>query len=239
MEPEPARYNPPMLRDTLERGLEQIGVMLPASAVEALLLWTRELLRWNRAYNLTAVRDPESVVERHLLDALAVLPLLRERLSGATPRLLDVGSGPGVPGLILAVAWPELEVTTIDSVGKKVRFQRHVARQLGLSNLCVLHGRIERVQADRPWPAITSRAFAALPDFIRLTMPLLAPGGVWLAMKARIDERELDAARPMAPELSVHALSVPGAGARHLVVAARSAGDGAGHEAGQRGLQEP
>ena len=219
-----------MSRSQLESGLRSLGLTLPSTAVDRLLDYAAELQRWNRAYNLTAIRDPAQVISRHLLDALSILPAVREfAVSGeGGPRLIDVGAGAGVPGIVLAIAWPELSVTVVDSVGKKARFMRHVTRVLGLEAVDVIEGRAEAIDAARPWPVVSSRAFAALDVFFRLTMPLLAPDGRWLAMKGRISDDELHRARGVARQIETRRLQVPGLDEeRHLVIATRSTDTGA------------
>lgn len=194
----------------LDRGLAQLG--LPAGLAAPLLAYLDELVRWNAAYNLTAVRDPQQMVTRHLLDSLAVLPYVRGRL-------LDVGAGAGLPGLVLALARPELEARLIDSNGKKARFMRHAVRQLGLRNVEVLEGRVEALP-DSPHDVIVSRAFAALGDFCRLTRHLLAPGGQWLAMKGKLETQELAGLPADITIRETHRLTVPGLQEdRHLVIA--------------------
>lgn len=195
---------------TLARGLAQLG--LPAAVAAPLLAYLDELVRWNAAYNLTAVRDPQQMVTRHLLDSLAVLPYVRGRL-------LDVGAGAGLPGLVLALADPGLQLRLIDSNGKKARFMRHVVRQLGLRNVEVLEGRVEDLPAT-PHDVILSRAFAALTDFCRLTRHLLAPGGQWLAMKGKLDTQELAGLPADIIIRETHRLTVPGLQEdRHAVIA--------------------
>jgi 16S rRNA (guanine527-N7)-methyltransferase len=178
-----------------------------------LLAYQAELIKWNSAYNLTAVRDPLQMVTRHLLDSLTVLPLVRGRV-------LDVGAGAGLPSLVLAIAEPTLAVTALDSNGKKARFMRHAARTIGLANVEVVEGRVETYQPAAAFDSIVSRAFASLADFFTQTTHLLAPGGQWVAMKGKLDAGEL-AAIPATIELrETHRLHVPGLNEdRHAVVA--------------------
>jgi 16S rRNA (guanine527-N7)-methyltransferase len=204
---------------TLGRGLQELG--LDASALSApLLAYRDELVRWNAAYNLTAVRDPAEMVTRHLLDSLALLPALYDV---PVSRLLDVGSGAGLPGLPLAMARPDWHVTLLDSNGKKARFLRHAVRTLGLPNVEVVEGRVEEHVPDAPYDAIVSRAFAALGDFLALTARLLVPGGHWLAMKGRLDDNAPAAIPPnVATDPRVVRLQVPGLREeRHLVIVRR------------------
>lgn len=187
------------------------------------LLTYRDLLaRWNRAYNLTAVRDPAQMVTRHLLDSLALAPQLAA-LAGRTGRLADLGTGPGLPGIPLAIALPGLQVALVESNGKKARFLREAVRVLGLANATVVETRIEAWDAAGRFEAITARALATIPRILELGGHLLAPGGRLLAMKGQRPDEEL-AGLPAAWRVaSVQALAVPGAdGERHLVVVERA-----------------
>jgi 16S rRNA (guanine527-N7)-methyltransferase len=203
------------LRQQLEQGLAALQLDLSAAAVQQLLDYRAELEKWNAAYNLTAIRLPSDMVTRHLLDSLALLPLLQDG------RLLDVGAGAGLPGLVLAICRPQLQVTVLDSNGKKARFMRHAIRALALDNAEVAEVRVEDWQPPRPYDAIVSRAFAQLGDFVAASRHLLAPGGQWLAMKGKLDKSEL-AAIPAAVEIrEIRRLSVPGLDEeRHVIVAA-------------------
>lgn len=193
------------------QGLQALG--LPASAADPLLAYQDELLRWNQAYNLTAIREPRGMVVRHLLDSLAILPLMRGRV-------LDVGSGAGLPAVPLAIVAPGLAISALDSNGKKARFLRHVQRSLKLDNLEVLETRVEKLAADPLYDTITSRAFASLAEFVELTRKLLAPSGQWVAMKGKLEPAEL-AGIPADVEIKeTRRLRVPGLNEeRHAVVA--------------------
>lgn len=209
---------PHPLADALDRGLSGLAPELPVSARAQLLRYLDELARWNGAYNLTAVRDTREMVTRHLLDSLTLLPLLRALPGFPALRLLDVGSGAGLPGIPLAVAEPGLAVTVLDSNGKKARFLRHAQRSLGLANVEVAEARVEAWQQPQRYDLIVSRAFSALADFFAMTRHLLAPGGQWLAMKGKLDDAELAAVPVRIRE--THRLQVPGlAEARHVVIA--------------------
>ncbi|WP_163648039.1 16S rRNA (guanine(527)-N(7))-methyltransferase RsmG [Modicisalibacter sp. 'Wilcox'] len=168
----------------LDAGLTTLGITADARARERLLVLLGLLHKWNRAYNLTAVRAPEAMVTRHLLDSASILPAM------TGPRVLDIGSGPGFPGLVLAILDPRLTVTLLDSNGKKVRFQRQAVMELGLTNVEPVQARVERFEVP-PFDQVVSRAFASLGDFIALSEPLLAPRGEWLAMKGQACEEEL------------------------------------------------
>ncbi len=175
----------PQAEKALERGIAQLGLTLSATQQTQLLNYVALLEKWNRAYNLTAVRDPVEMVHRHLLDSLAVVPHIPQR------RLLDVGTGPGIPGMVLAIAWPDAALTLLDSNGKKARFVRRAVHELSLRNVEVVQARVEQFAPSTPYPAIISRAFADLGAFVRLTRHLLAEEGRWWGMKGHV-ENELD-----------------------------------------------
>ncbi|MEY2631871.1 MAG: hypothetical protein RIR00_525 [Pseudomonadota bacterium] len=202
-----------MSRERLEAGLAGMSLQVSAEAVDKLLAYRDLLVKWNRTYNLTSLRDPEQMLSLHLLDSLAIRPMV-----GQGP-LLDVGSGAGLPGIPLAIICPELEVTSVDTVQKKVSFQQQVAIELGLRNLRPVHARVEEMQGR--FPRITSRAFSELAQFVALTRHLLAPGGEWLAMKGQFPEDEL-AALPADIQVPViEGLRVPGVDAERCVVIMR------------------
>jgi 16S rRNA (guanine527-N7)-methyltransferase len=170
--------------------LRQLAIVVPTEAPEKLLRLLDELLRWNRTYNLTAITDPLEGIEKHLVDSLTLLPLL-----AGNERLLDLGSGGGFPGLPLMIARPALSIVSVDSVAKKIHFQRHAARLLGLGGFEALHARAESLP-DRygyagGFDVVVSRAFAALPAFAALALPCLQPRGRILAMKGAEGEKEL------------------------------------------------
>ncbi|SDM88511.1 16S rRNA (guanine(527)-N(7))-methyltransferase RsmG [Vreelandella arcis] len=160
----------------LEEGLCAMNTPVNALQRDQLLGLLALLHKWNRAYNLTAVRDIGDMVSRHVLDSAAVLPYVQG------PRLLDVGAGPGLPGLVLAILMPDLDVTLLDSNGKKVRFQRQAVMELGLSNVTPVQARVEQF-AETSFDQVISRAFASLVDFVNLTRGLTSADGQWLAMK--------------------------------------------------------
>ncbi len=203
------------LQIQLERGIAELDLDLPIGAVPRLLDYQALLERWNKAYNLTAVRDAGAMVTRHLLDSLAILPHVR----GAT--LADLGTGPGLPGIPLAIAEPGRQILLVDSNGKKVRFLREAIRELKLEGVRAQQSRVEDVREQ--FDCITARAFASLADMLGWGGHLLAPGGVWLAMKGKRPDDELPNI-PRGFELrATHALSVPGLSAeRHLLVLGRS-----------------
>ncbi len=201
-------------RDRLAGGLQALGVSLSDAQQQALLDYRDLLVKWNRAYNLTAVRDPGEMIQRHLLDSLSVLAHLDDRDT------LDVGTGAGLPGIPLAIARPDLRFVLLDSNGKKTRFVRHARRELGLSNVEVVNTRVEQYR-NAP-SQIISRAFAALPDMLRALAPLITDGSRVLAMKAAAADQELTGL-PAGWHARVAPLSVPGlAEARVLVIASRA-----------------
>ncbi len=235
---------------------------LPAepAQIQALIRYLDLLERWNVTYNLTAVRERAQMRSQHVADCLAILPSLARHAQstwGAAPlRLLDVGSGGGLPGVVIALFMPHWQVTCVDAVGKKTAFIQQVAGQLGLGNLRALHSRVEALKADagmqlvhKPAPSarpsfipqliprasadssgfelITARAFSSLAELVRLTQHLLAPGGIWVAMKARLEDGELAALaaseegahqHPNAPMFHVEPIAVPGLEAQRCLV---------------------
>jgi 16S rRNA (guanine527-N7)-methyltransferase len=200
-----------VIDETLATGLAALGIDLPPAAQEKLLAFRDLLLKWNRTYNLTALRDPEQAISHHLLDSLAILPYVAD---GA---LIDVGSGGGLPGIPLAVARPALPVTLVDAVQKKATFLQQAAIQLGLPNVAVRHARVEEMTGA--FAQISSRAFTELQRFVDLTRHLLAPGGRWLAMKGIRPDDEIAALPPGIVVESVVPLIVPGLDAeRHLII---------------------
>ena len=204
-----------LLQEQLESGLAGLKLSLPEGGTASLIDYVELLARWNATYNLTAVRDPAEMVTRHLLDSLAIAPFV----SGAT--LADLGTGPGLPGIPLAIAAPTRAVTLVDSNGKKVRFLREAVRQLKLANARAVESRVEAVQGQ--FDCITSRAFASLADMLGWGGHLLAPGGVWLALKGRYPDDELDGMPKEFRVEAVHPLCVPGLDAeRHVVVLSRA-----------------
>ena len=182
------------------------------------------LVKWNRIYNLTAVRKPEEMISRHILDSLSVLSAV-ENVIHCGGTLLDVGSGPGLPGIPLAIMLPDRHISTLDCIGKKTRFQMQVCTELGLDNVTVLNKRVEHWQVDSGYDGIISRAFSSLVDMVNGTEHLLRSGGLWLAMKGVHPEQELaelSLAYPNVVMRASHALQVAGCdGQRHLVILER------------------
>lgn len=175
---------PASVAPRLDQGLRQLGLTVNEHQREQLLGLLALLHKWNRAYNLTAVRDIDDMVSRHVLDSAAVMPFVKG------PRLLDVGAGPGLPGLVLAILAPELDVTLLDSNGKKVRFQRQAVMELGINNVTPVQARVEHFEAAG-FDQVISRAFASLVDFVTLTRQLPSADGQWLAMKGPGADDEL------------------------------------------------
>jgi 16S rRNA (guanine527-N7)-methyltransferase len=195
-----------------------LGLALPDAALARLVNYLALLRKWNAAYNLTAVREAAQMRVQHLADCLAVIaPLRRQVGEGQTLRLLDVGSGGGLPGVVLAVVESAWDVSCVDTVGKKAAFIRQVAGELALPNLHALHARVEGL-AGPPFGVVTSRAFASLADFVRLTRPLLAPGGIWMAMKGRRPDDELAALPADIEVFHVEPLVVPGLAAERCLI---------------------
>lgn len=199
--------------DQLSGGLKQMELVLDPEQQNKLLDYLSLLIKWNKTYNLTAVRNPAEMVSRHLLDSLSILPFLRGR------EILDVGTGPGLPGIPLAVARPDLRFTLLDSNGKKSRFVEQAKIELRLHNLTVVRCRVEKFVPDTPFDMVLSRAFASLPEMLDLASHLVAVDGCLLAMKGTLNKEEINAAFAGCTEVSIHTLKVPGTvGQRHAVV---------------------
>lgn len=239
-------------RSQVQAAALALGLALDDAVLDRLMAYLQLLQRWNQVYNLTALRDPAQMLSHHLVDCLAVLPALRRwaaaggvapsadeaaRGSGAAParvlRILDVGSGGGLPGVVLAAVEPAWQVACVDTVAKKASFIRQVAAELRMPNLQGLHARVENLQpppallaaggatgqpAAAGYDLITSRAFASLPDFTRLSAHLLAPGGVWVAMKGKPPDDEQAALPPGVEVFHVEHLQVPGLDAQRCLV---------------------
>lgn len=204
---------PPTTAETLRLGCAALGLDPEPNQLAQLEAYLALLQKWNRAYNLTAVREPQAMVTLHLLDSLAIAPQIVDR------RCLDVGSGAGLPGVPLAISRPESHFDLLDSNGKKTRFLFQVKTGLGLANMAVHHARVEEFRPQALYDVILSRAFASLGDMLRGCRHLLAPGGRFLAMKGVYPGEELDAIADDIDLQAVIPLTVPGLSAeRHLVV---------------------
>jgi 16S rRNA (guanine527-N7)-methyltransferase len=212
------------LERELRAGLDALGLALDEAQVAKLLDYLALLGKWSKVYNLTAVRDAREMLTHHLLDSLAVVAPLRRQTGGAAGRLLDVGSGAGLPGVVIAVCCPELQVDCLDAVAKKMAFVQQVAGSLGVKNLRGLHARIETV-TDR-YEVVSSRAFASLVDFVEGSRGALVPGGVWMAMKGKHPQAEIAALPANTAVFHVEQLGVPGLDAERCIVWMRRAQPG-------------
>lgn len=207
--------------EMLARGLEGLG--LPSEERTVLLLgrFADLLLRWNRTYNLTAIREESEVVTHHLLDSAALVPMIG-KIAPEAQTLLDVGSGGGLPAVPTALLRPDLSVHAVDTVKKKVTFLQQAQIELGLKNFRAHHARVENLRLS-PFDVITSRAFASLADFTSLTEHLLKPSGVWLAMKGVVPEEEMAALPDFVRVREILPMTVPGLHeSRHLIVMERN-----------------
>ena len=192
----------------LKSGTAELNLGLSEAQFEQLLGYLALIQKWNRVYNLTAVRDPQEMLTHHLLDSLtAIAPLVRHT-QGQPAKVLDVGSGGGLPGIVLAICRPELDVSCVDTVGKKAAFIQQVAATLKLPNLRGVHARVEALTG--PFDVICCRAFAALPDFVNWSRGALAEQGVWMAMKGKHPQDEIDALPADVQMFHVEPLRVPG-----------------------------
>jgi len=202
-------------RSALEQGALALGLSPDAAQIDRLLAYSALILKWNKVYNLTALRDPAAVLTHHLLDSLAVVgPLMRERPGAG--RLLDVGAGAGLPGVVIAILRPDIEVHCLDAVAKKMAFVQQVAGELKLPNLRGVHARVE--SHGGAYDVISSRAFATLADFIHGSAHLLAPGGAWMAMKGRQPDAEMAELPASVEVFHVEQLAVPGLDAERCIV---------------------
>ncbi|RYF46825.1 MAG: 16S rRNA (guanine(527)-N(7))-methyltransferase RsmG [Comamonadaceae bacterium] len=209
---------------TLRDGAAALGVSLSDTQADQLLAYGSLILKWNKVYNLTALRDPASVLTHHLLDSLAVVaPLQRETAKRQWPkvRLLDVGSGAGLPGVVIAILCPDIDVTCLDAVAKKMAFVQQCAAELKLPNLRAQHTRIETLVGT--YQVVCSRAFASLADFVNGSAQVVADDGVWLAMKGKAPDEELAELPARAEVFHVEQLHVPGLDAERCIVWLRHA----------------
>ena len=198
------------LQEKLHQGLQEVELSLPEDTRSKLLEYLALLQKWNKVHNLTAVREPEEMVTLHLLDSLSVIPHIKGE------RLLDVGSGAGLPGIPLALCMPHLQVTVLDSSHKKTSFMRQAKAEVGITNLEVVRGRAEAYRPSQLFDMVISRAFSDLAEFVNLTKHLGRPQALWLAMKGVYPYEEL--AQLQTEPVRVVPLNVPGLNAqRHLV----------------------
>lgn len=210
-------------RQTLESGLTSLNLPLSPQQVEALLAYMALIQKWNKVYNLTAVRSSADMLTHHLLDSLSVVLPLRAQLKSLgleQGSLLDVGSGGGLPGVVLSIVMPQWRITCVDTVAKKAAFVQQVSVSLGLTNLRGLHARVEslRVDAGDGFDVVASRAFASLPDFVNWSTEALLPHGVWMAMKGKLPTDEMAALPTQVQVFHVEPLHVPGLDAERCVV---------------------
>jgi len=206
------------LKLALAEGISALGLSLGQEAQKQLLDYMALIQKWNKVYNLTALRDPQEILTHHLLDSLSAIgPLIQQTrsLDGAFS-FLDVGSGGGLPGVVIAICCPGVKVTCVDAVSKKAAFVQQVAASLKLGNLKGIHARVETLSG--PFDVIGSRAFASLPDFVNWSSGALADGGVWMAMKGKLPEEEMSALPPTAQVFHVEQLLVPGLNAERCMV---------------------
>ena len=205
--------------EELQQGASELGIEISATQQEKLLTYLQLLSKWNKAYNLTAVRNPDEMVSRHLLDSLSVADFVGEE----GKNWLDVGSGGGMPGIPLAIMFPQSHFTLLDANGKKTRFLTQVKLELQLSNVDVVHSRVEDFKPARPFDGICSRAFSSLFDFGNWTRHLGASQTRWLAMKGLHPEDEIQALPEDFQLQHSHVLRVPGCqGQRHLLILRRT-----------------
>ncbi|MDP1593062.1 MAG: 16S rRNA (guanine(527)-N(7))-methyltransferase RsmG [Gallionella sp.] len=208
------------LSEGLERGIVQLGMQVSSEKQVKLLDYLALLVKWNKVYNLTAIRDPQQMLSHHLLDSLAIIPYL------GAGRWLDVGCGAGLPGLVVAIVQPEWQFVLLDSNSKKTGFVQQAIIELGLRNVQVRCARVEEYQTADKFDGITSRAFTELGDFLRMTRHLIAPQGRWVAMKG-MPENELSGMPDDCVMEKIIPLSVPGLDAARCLVIATPRGESA------------
>lgn len=213
------------LEPQLRAGLQALDLALDEAQITALLDYVDLIQKWTRVYNLTAVRDPQDMLTHHLLDSLAVVRPLRQQLAALgrdeSVRVLDVGAGAGLPGVVLAICCPSMTVHCVDTVAKKVAFVQQAAVSLKLPRLRGIHARVESL--TEPYDVVCSRAFASLADFTQWSLGALAPQGVWMAMKGKHPAAELLALDPAVQVFHVEPLHVPGLDAERCLVWMRRA----------------
>jgi len=209
----------PDLLGALRQGAQDLGVALSPQQEQTLLDYVGWIAKWNRVYNLTAVRDPHDMLVQHILDSLTVVPALRRYQTQAqlhSIKVLDVGAGAGLPGVVLAIACPDVQVACVDTVAKKALFIEQVAAALRLPNLRGIHARVENLQ--EAYDVVTSRAFASLADFTQWSASSLASHGVWMAMKGKHPEAELAELPSKVEVFHVEPLNVPGLDAERCLI---------------------
>ncbi len=196
----------------LSSGINEMGLVISDEQQQKMLDYLGLLEKWNQTYNLTAVRDPLQMVTRHLLDSLTVVPYIKGT------RILDVGAGPGLPGIPLAILFPEIQFVLLDSSGKKTRFMTQAIAALKIGNVAVHNGRVEAYRSEALFDQIVSRAFAEISLMVTLTAHLLHPAGEWLAMKGQYPTDELAVIEDLCESFEVSTVALPGDdAARHIV----------------------
>ena len=218
-----ARATDADLATILAEGAGQLELDLDGARIDRLVAYLRLIERWNATYNLTAVRDVRTMATQHVVDCLAAIATLRTLLrSDKRPRILDVGSGAGLPGVVVAIVDAAVDVVCVDSVGKKAAFITQVAASLALENLNVMHARVESIASSPAYEIVVSRAYASLADLVRSTRHLLAPDGWWLAMKAKISAEELSGPAEQGVSFDAFEVQVPGLEAERRILVARN-----------------
>lgn len=209
-------------RERLKAGVAALGLSLDETQQGQLLNYMQLIGKWNKVYNLTALRSADEMFSHHLMDSLAVIAPLRRHAAGRSMRILDVGSGAGLPGVVIAICCPEFQVECVDTVAKKAAFIQQAAASLGLSNLRGVHNRVERLAG--PYDLICSRAFASLADFVNWSEQALAGEGVWMAMKGKRPDDEVAELPDGVAVFHVEPLRVPGLEAERCLVWVRRGG---------------
>ncbi len=201
----------------LSQGLNDLAIEASQQQKDQLISLLEQLLKWNKAYNLTAITDPDEALKLHILDSLSVFALLK------TDQIIDVGTGPGFPGLPLAILLPEVKFTLLDSNSKKIRFILQMKHALNLANVEAVHARVENY-TEKKFPVVISRAFASIEDMVQMTRHLLAENGRWLAMKAQFQNESVDYGSLKIEQIGYHELSVPGVSAQRCLVEIKPCG---------------
>jgi 16S rRNA (guanine527-N7)-methyltransferase len=214
-------FDPQSSMQALQQAAVRLQVSLSEAQMRALLAYLQLIVKWNKVYNLTAVRNPAEMLTHHILDSLAIIAPLQRQTSGSAIKLLDVGAGAGLPGVVIAICCPDIQVTCVDAVAKKMAFVQQVATELKLPNLKAQHARVESMveKYGVQYDVITSRAFATLLDFVTGSRAALQPvSGVWLAMKAKDTSAEVAALPADVAVFHVEQLVVPGLDAERCIV---------------------
>ncbi len=205
------------MKPALAGAAAELGLALTETQLDQLLDYLALIQKWNKVYNLTAVREPQAMLTQHLVDSLSLIPALRRHAKGQAMRMMDVGSGGGLPGVVVAICDPSIDVTCVDAVAKKATFIKQVAAEIGLPNLHGEHSRVEALDTA-PFDLITSRAFASLLDFTTLTRQHLKSDAIWLAMKGQHPAEELAALPSDLDVFHVEQLQVPGLDAQRCLI---------------------